>query len=122
MRRFLALLAGFAASVQVAAGACAHTACPGLDSGVLTPRMIACARAEKEAEIAMATPGVKVCRRVTVGIGVEDWIRGVVVEAGEGKVGVRIDDPGRIQHTWNGKPLARGDVVWDSVSAWTPCL
>ncbi len=90
--------------------------------GLLTPQMIACARAEKEAEVAIAKPGVKVCRRLTVGIGVEDWIQGVVIDAGAGRVGVRIDDPGRIQQSWNGKPLVRGEVVWDAVTAWTPCF
>ena len=106
----------------VPVGADGQGACPGLDAAALTPRMIACARAEKEAEVAIAKPGVKVCRKLTVGIAVEDWIRGVVVEAAGGRVGVRIDDPGRIQQTLNGKPLTRGEVVWDAVSDWTPCL
>lgn len=100
----------------------AQTACPSLDVERLTAPMIACARAYKEAEVAVAKPGAKVCRRVTTGIGVEDWIRGVVTEARAGKVGVKISDPGRIVHTVGGAEVKRGTVLWDDLLAWTPCL
>jgi len=50
------------------------------------------ARMEKEVEVAVAVPGAKVCRQLTVGIGNREWVRGVVVEAGSGTISVRIED------------------------------
>lgn len=79
------------------------------------------ARTEREAQAAIAMPGVKVCRQLTVGISERDWIRGLVVEASTGNVGVKIVDPGRFPHTLYGAEITRGALVWDSVTAWTPC-
>jgi len=79
------------------------------------------ARAESEALAAIAVPGIKVCRQATVGISERDWIRGVVVEASAGNVGVKIVDPGRFLHTLYGAEIARDALVWDSTTAWVPC-
>jgi hypothetical protein len=80
------------------------------------------ARMEKEVEVAVSVPGTKVCRQLTVGIGNRDWVKGVVVEAASGNISVRIDEPGRYQHSLNGLEIRRGTVVRDSVGSWTPCL
>ncbi|MHB1591590.1 MAG: MORN repeat-containing protein [Sulfuricella sp.] len=92
--------------------------------GIPTPRMLEHARVrariEREAQAAI-TPGVKVCRQLTVGISEHDWVRGVVVEASAGNVGVKIVDPGRFPQTLYGAEITRGALVWDSVTAWTPC-
>lgn len=93
--------------------------------GTPTPRMLerahVRARTELEAQTAIATPGVKVCRQLTVGISERDWIRGVVAEASAGNVGVKIVDPGRYPHTLYGAEIARDVLVWDSATAWVPC-
>ncbi len=79
------------------------------------------ARMEKELEVAVR-PGVKVCRQLVVGIGNREWINGTVVEAGGGKIGVRIDNPGQFGHVLNGVEVSRGTVVWDAITEWTPCF
>ena len=84
------------------------------------PAMLARARMEKEAEVAMR-PGVKVCRQVTMGIGERELIRGSVVVAQAGSLKVGIEEPGAFGTVLNGAPLANGAVVSDSITAWTPC-
>ena len=71
---------------------------------------------------AVAKRGARVCRRMTVGIAERDWVRGVVVEAEGRRVAVRIDEPGRFEHTVNGVRVTRGALVSDDALAWTPCL
>lgn len=90
--------------------------------GVPTAGMLARARMEKEAEVVVSRPGTKVCRQLTVGISERDWVRGVVVGADADGVAVRIDDPGRFQHTLYGVELVRGTVVRDALRVWMPCL
>jgi hypothetical protein len=87
-----------------------------------TPQMLARSRMEKERQIAVAKLGAKVCRKVTVGISESEWIRGVVVEVAEAKIGVRIEDPGELAATLDGAPVARGRIVRESVAQWVPCL
>jgi len=89
--------------------------------GPPTPAMLARARMEKEAEVAMR-PGVKVCRQVTMGIGEREIIRGTVAEAQAGSLRVTIDDPGKFGTVLNGITIAKGAVVNDAITAWTPCL
>lgn len=90
-------------------------------TGNLTPMMLAQATFLKEARAAMAKPGQKVCREFQVGIGGREWVRGTVVASAEDKVAVRID-----QLPSQSNALAEvskvGEIVWDSLLAWTPCF
>ena len=114
--------------VLLAFGALLLSACAQFSGGAADQRLNAearqayRARMEKEVEVVVAVPGAKVCRQLTVGIGNREWVRGVVVEAGSGIIGVRIDEPGQYLHTLNGVELRRGTVVRDGFGAWTPCL
>ena len=89
--------------------------------GVAAPGTIARSRAEKERAVALGTPGVRVCRRMTVGIATHDWVRGVVVALEGEKLAVRIDDAGRFDHAIGGRALVKGEMVRDSVQSWIPC-
>ena len=101
-------------------------------TGLPTPMMVARARGKTEALVAVAKPGVKVCRALLVGIAVRDWIRGEVtaVEAdtvagatvAADRIAVRIDDPGRQPHVIDNQPLVKGITVWSAAEEWTPCL
>lgn len=71
---------------------------------------------------AVAKRGMRVCREMQVGIAERDWVRGVVVEAEGRRVAVRIDEPGRFEHTVNGVKVTRRAIVSDDAVAWTPCL
>jgi hypothetical protein len=90
-------------------------------AGPPTPGMLARARMQKEAEVAMRT-GARVCRQVTLGIAERDIVRGVVVSAQPGTLSVRIEEPGRFGTVLNGVQITRGAVVNDSLMAWTPCF
>ena len=78
--------------------------------------------ADTAARAAVAKPGARVCRQMTVGIAERDWVRGVVLEADDARVAVRIDEPGRFEHALNGVKVTRGAIVRDDAVAWTPCL
>ena len=78
--------------------------------------------ADTAAQAAVAKPGARVCREMQVGIAERDWVRGVVAEADGRRVTIRIDQPGRFEHTLNGVKVASGAVVSDDATAWTPCL
>lgn len=94
----------------------------GIPSARMVERARIRARAEAEARAAIANPGAKVCRQLTVGISEQDWVRGVVVALGQDRVGVKIVDPGRFPHTLYGAEIARDAVIWDALTAWTPCF
>lgn len=91
-------------------------------SGQPTPKMYTRSRAYTEHAVAVATPGNKICRNMTVGIGTHDWVRGTVSGVRDGKIAVRIDDSGNFQHLIAGMPIKKGEVVWDAVQFWIPCL
>lgn len=74
------------------------------------------------AQAAVAKPGAKVCRMLTVGIAEQDWLKGVVVATEAGVLRVRIDDAGRLPHFIDGVAVAPGAVVRDQISRWTPCI
>jgi hypothetical protein len=74
------------------------------------------------AEAAVAKPGTKVCRYVQLGIAERDLIRGVVQQEEGESIRVRIEDPGRFPNSLGGTQLARGALVLDKASAWTPCV
>ena len=77
---------------------------------------------ESAATAAVAKPGIKVCRMLTVGIAEQDWMKGVVVDVNAGRVGVRIDEPGRFPHVIGGTAVAAGVVIRDKPSEWAPCF
>ena len=77
--------------------------------------------ADTAAQAAVAKRGARVCREMQVGIAERDWVRGVVVEAEGRRIAVRIDQPGRFDHTLGGVKATRGAIVRDDATAWTPC-
>ena len=70
---------------------------------------------------ALAKPGVLVCRLMSVGVSERDWISGVVVEPGDAEVTIRIQYPGRLLNSIDGKVIVSGVLVRDAPSRWTPC-
>ncbi len=88
----------------------------------LTPRAVAMARAQMEAQMAVSVPGTRVCRELHVGIAESDWIRGVVISAMGDQIQIRIDDPGNYSQLINGLMLRKNRVVPDRAEHWTPCL
>lgn len=91
-------------------------------SGLPTPKMVARSRATMERAVAVAVPGNRICKNMTVGIATQDWVRGTVMKVESDRIAVRIDDSGRFQHWISGVTINRGDVVWDALQFWTPCL
>lgn len=69
----------------------------------------------------MAKAGAKVCRMIFVAIAEREWIRGEVVGVGPKTIRIRIDEPSRYQQAINGTLLARGAIVEDTPTDWTPC-
>ena len=90
-------------------------------TGQPTPKMFARAREYGEIAAAVANPGAKVCREMTVGIATRDWVRGTVIGVEAGKIVVRIDDAGRFQHAILNRPIGKDDVVSDALQHWIPC-
>jgi hypothetical protein len=91
-------------------------------TGRPSARMYARSRAYMEHAAAVAIPGIKVCKSVTLGITTQDWIRGTVTEVTGQQITVRIDAAGNAQHLASGQPLKAGDVIRDALLFWTPCL
>ncbi len=79
-------------------------------------------RAYVEHASAVAIPGIKVCRSTTIGIATQDWIRGTVTEVAGQKIAVRIEAPGRSAQVPSAPQIKTGDVIWDDLRSWTPCL
>ena len=90
-------------------------------TGPPTGMMLARARFEEEARLAVAKEGQKLCREMPVGIGNYDWVRGRVVAVSGSKVQVQISDPGETLHLIAGVEARRGIVVSDAPQNWTPC-
>ena len=90
--------------------------------GKISPKMMARARAYAEHMAAVGRVGAKVCREMTVGIARRDSIQGVVAEVSRSSVGVRVEDAGKFTHFLNGVEVTKGQVLWDTPTAWTPCL
>jgi hypothetical protein len=84
-------------------------------TGEPTEMMRARGKHELESLAAVAQVGAKVCRELEVGIGGRDWLRGVVAEARDKEIGVRIVDPGA-----SGQARA-GEVRWEHAADWTLC-
>ena len=90
--------------------------------GQPTPMMLARMKFEEEAKAAVAHNGQRVCREMKVGIAERDWIRGTVVAVVPQGIGVRIEDPGSQVHIVNTIEAKKGEVVWDTATAWVPCF
>lgn len=93
----------------------------GSTSSVLFERILAHARADAEAMVAVGRPGVRVCRPLRIGIGTDDWISGDVVDTKGFAISIRIENPGRFSVTLNGVNVTRGTVIWDAAPSWMPC-
>lgn len=89
--------------------------------GAPTPMMQAQAKFAQQAKAAVAREGQKVCRQVPVGIAKRDWVRGVVVAVQEDKVAVRIDELGSPSNAV-AAVAGKGEIIWDTPLAWTPCF
>jgi hypothetical protein len=89
--------------------------------GPPTVGMLARARSLKEAEVATARPGTKVCRVLAIGISEKDLLTGIVTDTRPGQIAVRVENPGRFPNALDGVPLSRDTIVWDAVTAWSPC-
>jgi hypothetical protein len=85
-------------------------------------RALALALYESTMRAAVAHRGVTVCRQLLVGIAERDWIRGEVVDVQGHLVAVRIEDSGRFPHILKGIPIVPGAVLWNTPTAWTPCV
>ncbi len=90
-------------------------------TGPATPGMIARTRAYAERMVAVGKPGVRVCRDLIVGTVTRDRVRGVVTAVKDGRIAVRIDDPGRFPHTIGNVPVAKGVTIQDEIMLWAPC-
>jgi len=90
-------------------------------TGPATPMMVARARFEAASREAVARIGQRVCRRMPIGIGDHEWIRGTVTAVSGERVGVRMEERGRHPHVIAGVELRAGEVIWDEPYPWTPC-
>jgi hypothetical protein len=90
-------------------------------TGRATPGMIARSRAYAERVAAVGKRGTRACREFTVGLVTRDRVRGTVTAVEADRIGVRIDDAGRFEHTIGNTSIIKGTIIWDSLSAWVPC-
>ena len=116
MRGLVAALAGGVIGALAACGTGSETTARAPDSGIFSNTLY-----ETAATAAVAKRGVKVCRPVAVGIGERDWLRGVVEEVSDRRIGVRIVDAGRFPHVLDGVAISVGDIFRDATILWTPC-
>ena len=91
-------------------------------SGPPTPMMAARNKHFQEAMAATGKAGTRVCREVEVGIGGRDWVKGVVAGVEGERIGVRIDDAGKMTHLIGNTPAVPGATVWETAGSWVPCL
>jgi hypothetical protein len=87
-----------------------------------TKKAIARSRLHAEHAAAVGRVGVKVCRTLEVGVGVPDTLRGTVTAVEGERITVRIDDPGKLDHTIGGQRIVKGALVSEAMKAWVPCL
>jgi hypothetical protein len=91
-------------------------------SGQPTAKMYARSGAYMEHAAAVAIPGIKVCKSVTYGIATQHWLSGTVTAVAGQQIAVRIDALGHSRPLTSNPPLNTGDVIWDALLHWTPCL
>lgn len=90
-------------------------------AGYATPMMLAQRKFREESLAAVGRVGQKVCRSFPVGVTMQDWVTGEVVQVQGEQVAVRIDQPGSHGESIAGTPLKKGAVIWDDPYGWTPC-
>ena len=83
---------------------------------------IARGRAYAEHAAAVARVGAKVCRELEIGVATRDAVRGTVTAVDGERITVRIDDPGKMEHTIGDRILTKGTLLNDGVKAWIPCV
>lgn len=91
-------------------------------SGQPTLDMLARAQAYYQLAAVVGKPGATVCRDMMVGIATRDRVQGTVTAVEAGKIAVRIDDAGRFRHVISNVEIGTGDVVWDWLQSWRPCI
>ena len=79
------------------------------------------ARSQAELVAAVGRVGAKVCREIEAGVGVLDILRGTVTKVQGETVSVRIDQPGKADHTIGGIVVKKGMVVTEPLRGWLPC-
>ncbi|HYC48458.1 MAG TPA: hypothetical protein VED01_23545 [Burkholderiales bacterium] len=79
------------------------------------------ARTQAELEAVLGVVGARVCREVTIGVGVPDMLRGTVAQVEGERLSVRIDDPGKHDHTIAGEIVRKGTVLTGPMKDWLPC-
>lgn len=92
-----------------------------LPTGPATPMMLARATFQREAQAALSRPGTRACREMRIGLTEREWIHGTVMQAGDGKVAIRIEHTGTHLHVVAGVEVIKGDTVWDDATLWVPC-
>jgi hypothetical protein len=91
-------------------------------TGAPSKGAIARGRAYAEHAAAVGRVGATVCRELQVGVATRDTVRGTVTAVTGERITVRIDDPGKTEHTIGERRAAKGTLVEDSLKAWTPCV
>lgn len=87
-----------------------------------TKKAMARSRMQAEHEAAVGRVGVRVCRTLEVGVGVRDVVRGTVTAVKGERITMRIDDPGKLDHTIGGQRIMKGVLVTDAMKLWVPCV
>lgn len=90
--------------------------------GPYTARALARLQEDRERLASVSKPGLSVCRQVSVGSVVSDWVRGTVIAVEGLKAKVRIDDPGQFDHHIQGLAVKKGVEIEDWALMWTPCF
>jgi hypothetical protein len=87
----------------------------------LFQRLIARARSDLEAQLAVGKVGMRVCRMIPIGISEKQLVIGTVVAVRQLAVSVRIADHGPSRLYLNGSYITKGAVIWDVAPSWIPC-
>lgn len=90
-------------------------------TGAPTKGMLARARAQAERAAAVGRVGARACREMRVGVATREIIRATVTAADAERITVRIDDPGILEHTIDGRSVRKGSIVVDVLKSWLPC-
>lgn len=91
---------------------------------VMSERQIAYERALMESLVAMSLPGTKLCRQITLGIGVPEWVEAesLGVDYPSRRVSVKVTRLGQGTLLIAGREVKLGETIQDSPLDWTPCL
>jgi hypothetical protein len=89
--------------------------------GPPTKAMVDRARVQAERAAAVARIGTRVCREMTIGVATRDTIRATVTATDGERITVRVENPGRFEHTMGDRTILKGDVITAPLRLWTPC-